>query len=331
MRVLILGGTVFLGRHLVDAALGRGDEVTLFHRGRHPAHRPAEVEQVLGDRDRDLHLMSGQRFDAVVDTCGYLPRHVGQAAAVLDAVHYTFVSSASVYADLATVPVTEDAPLLEPPGPQETRVDGPLYGPQKAGCERALLGVRTEGVLVQRAGLIVGPHDPTDRLTYWATRMRGPGPVLAPDVRHQPVQFIDARDLAAWTLEAAATGTTGVMNAVGPGRQLTFGELLHLAGPAPVEWVDEQVLLDAGVAPWSELPIWLPAHFGMAGLMDLDTSRAQAAGLTVRPVVETLRDIASWAESTRDRVAADYGTRARSAVLTPQREAELLHTVSAAR
>ncbi len=329
MRVLILGGTVFLGRHLVDAALDRGDEVTLFHRGRHAAHRPQEVEELLGDRDRDLHLLAGRDFDAVVDTCGYLPRHVAQAAGTIRAGHYTFVSSASVYAELGVVPVREDAPLLAPPGAQQERVDGPMYGPQKAGCEQALLGTRSD-VLIQRVGLLVGPHDPTDRLTYWAVRMRRPGPVLAPAAQDQPVQVIDVRDLAAWTLHAAASGTTGVMNASSPLRQITFERLLRLAGPAEVAWFDEQVLLDVGVTPWTELPLWLPERYGMSGLMALDTRRARAAGLRTRPIEQTLADTAAWADIDHVRVVADYGTRARSAVLTAQREAALLAELSPA-
>ncbi len=323
VRVLVIGGTVFLGRAVVDAALERGHEVTLFHRGRHPAHRPDEVEEVLGDRAADLGPVAGRHFDAVVDTCGYLPRTVGHAASSLRTDHYTFVSSASVYADLATAPVTEANRLHEPPGPEQTAVDGQWYGPQKAGCERALAAARTGPSLVQRVGLIVGPHDPTDRLTYWVTRMRRPGPVLAPDVPDQPVQFVDVRDLAAWTLDAAAAGTTGTMNVNGP-RGLTFGRLLASCGAAEIAWTGEDLLLEQGVAPWTELPLWVPKRFGMPGLSDMDTGRAQAAGLRTRPVAETIAAIAAWAEGDEVRVEADYGTRARSAVLTPEREAELL-------
>jgi 2'-hydroxyisoflavone reductase len=320
MKVLVIGGTVFLGRHVTDAALERGHEVTLFHRGRHAAHRPGDVEEVLGDRDHDLGLLAGRHFDAVVDTCGYLPASVRSAAAQLRADHYTFVSTASVYADLTTVPVTEGNRLHGAPGPEQTAVDGQWYGPQKVGCEQALAATRRGPTLVQRPGLIVGPHDPTDRFTYWVTRMRRPGPVLAPAVQQQ-VQFIDARDLAAWTLDAAAAGTTGTMNANGP--RLAFAGLLAACGDAEIAWTDEDVLLDAGVAPWTELPLWVPERFGAPGLLDMDTGRARAAGLRTRPVADTIADTAAWAGS-GVRVAADYGTRARSGVLTPEREAELL-------
>lgn len=325
MRVLILGGTVFLGRHLVDAALDRGDQVTLFHRGRHPAHRAADVTEIHGDRASALDLLTGRHFEAVVDTCGYLPRDVRKSATLLSADHYTFISSASVYAPTTVVPLTEDSELVEPPDPAVTDTAGELYGPQKVGCERALSDVRD--ALVLRAGLIVGPHDPTDRFTYWATRMRRPGPVLAPDVSDQLVQFIDARDLARWVMGAAAGGVSGAMNVNGPRRRMTFGSFLRAPGDASVRWVAEDVLLAAGVQPWSELPLWLPERFGVPGMMDLDVSRAERAGLTTRPVAETLRDTAEWGERNPIRVRADYGTRARSTVLTAERETALLHVL----
>lgn len=323
VKVLILGGTVFLGRHLVDAALARGWQVTLFHRGRHSAHRPRDVEELLGDRDSDLRLLSGRRFDAVIDTCGYLPRHVEASARTVDAGHYTFISSASVYARLSEVPVLEGAALHTPPESTEGRLDGPWYGPQKAGCELSVQRSR-DGVLVQRVGLLVGPHDPTDRLTYWAMRPRRPGPILAPAVPDQRVQMIDVRDLSEWTLDAAQAGVTGVMNVSGPRATHTFEQLLLRAGASEVAWVDEQALLDAGVAPWTELPMWLPARYGMSGLMDLEVARAEAAGLRTRPLEATIADTAAWAADDDSRVIADYGTRARSTVLTAERESDLL-------
>lgn len=333
MRVLIIGGTAFLGRHVVDAALDRGDEVTVFHRGLHPAPRPAEVTEVLGDRTVDLTPLVGRRFDAVIDTCGYLPADVGRSASEIDAEQYVFVSTASVYADDVTVPVTEDQPTLEPPGPAVTDVHGELYGPQKVGCERALRETRAGSALILRAGLLVGPYDPTDRLTYWAMRFRRPGPVLAPDVRDHPVQWLDARDLARWSIDAAEAGLVGTMNAAGPGRALTFGGLVELASdlaedsglPRPdIRWVAEQTLLDAGVQPWTELPMWVPTAWNAPGVFDLDVRRIEAAGLTTRPLRDTLRDLVAWASTDSVRVEADYGTRARSLVLTPERERELL-------
>lgn len=328
MRVLVLGGTVFLGRHVVDAALARGDEVTILHRGRHPAHRPGEVTEVLGDRSAGFAAVAGRRFDAVVDTCGYRAADVARSTREIDAAHYGFVSSASVYADTATVPLTEEAPVSEPPGPDVTDVHGDLYGPQKAGAEREVRRARADSALIVRAGLLVGPHDPTDRFTYWASRFTRPGPVLAPAIADRPVQVLDARDLADWMLAAAAAGVVGTMNAAGR-RGTTFGQLLRrcaeVAGStAEVRWVDEQRLLDAGVQPWTELPLWLPAAWDAAGLMDLAVDRAFAAGLVTRALDDTVRDTVAWAAADSARATADYGTRARSLVLTPERETELL-------
>lgn len=329
MRLLVLGGTVFLGRAVVDAAVARGHDVTVFHRGRHPAPRPADVTEVLGDRTAGFAALAGRTFDAVVDTCGYLPADVDRSARGIDAGHYGFVSSASVYADLTTVPVTEESAVLEPPGPAVTDVHGEFYGPQKAGCERALRDVRGGSALVVRAGLLVGPHDPTDRFTYWATRFGSPGPVLAPAIADHPVQFLDARDLADWMVRAAEDGVTGTMNASGPRRALTFGELLYRAAaaagvPRPdVRWVGEQALIDAGVQPWTELPLWVPTAWDAPGVLDMTVDRAVAAGLTARPLADTLRDVVAWAAA-GERVSADDGTRASSRVLSAAREAELL-------
>lgn len=330
MELLVLGGTVFLGRHVVDAALARGHDVTIFHRGRHPAPRAADVTEVLGDRAVGFEALAGRRFDVVVDTCGYLPADVARSAEAIDAASYVYVSSASVYADNTTVPVTEDTAVLQPPGPEVTDVHGELYGPQKSGCEQVLRARRGGSALIVRAGLLVGPFDPTDRLTYWVTRFRRPGPVLAPAVQDHPVQFVDARDLADWMVRAASAGVVGTMNATGPRRTLTFEELLRraaeLAGvPRPdIRWVAEQTLLDAGVQPWSELPLWVPSAWNAPGVLDLDVSRAVAAGLSTRPLDATLTDTAAWAAGDRHRVTADYGTRASSRVLTAQRETELL-------
>jgi 2'-hydroxyisoflavone reductase len=184
--------------------------------------------------------------------------------------------------------------------------------------------VRPRNSLILRSGLLVGPFDPSDRFTYWAVRMREPGPVLAPAVPTQPVQFIDARDFAEWTMAAAERAVTGVMNVNGPRGSWTFGELLKAAGDAEIRWVDESVLLDAGVQPWMELPLWLPDTFAALGMLDMDVDRAEAAGLTTRPVAETLRDTVAWAADRTAGFAADYGTRATSKVMTRKRETELL-------
>lgn len=328
MRVLIIGGTVFLGRHVVDAAVEAGHHVTLFHRGRHPSHRPHDVREVHGDRGRGLEGLAGERFDVVVDTCAYHAAHVHAAVEALRGFdHYTLVSSGSVYADLSG-PVDEstalhEAQLEERPGPDEGG-----YGPLKVACEQeARRKVGRSRLLVQRAGVIVGPHDVAQRFTYWARRFRERDEVLVPDCRAQPLQYIDVRDMAAWTVLAFEQGVVGTMNVVGPRGQHTFGDLLD----ACIEAVDdggdatyakEDFLLDHDVAPWSDLPMWLPARLGMGGLLQMDASLCLQAGLVPRPLATTARD--SLVDLSEPAVPIDFGTRAAGAGLSEEREDELL-------
>lgn len=324
MRVLVLGGTVFVGRHVVDAALLAGHEVTILHRGTHPAPRPDAVEELLADRDGGLRVLDGREFDTVVDTCGYLPRHVREAAEALvgQVGHYTFVSSANAYPDRPLrVPVREGDPEQVPLGEDVTEVTDLTYGPLKVACERAVQAALPGRVLIQRAGIIVGTHDPTDRFTYWARRLLNqPGPVLVPDVPDQPVQVIDVRDLAAWTVTAAVAGVTGVFNAVRPEGSLTFAGLVAAAAglvahpPEPV-WVAERFLLDHGISPWSQIPLWVNSADEPPGLMMLDSTRAERAGLTFRAIAQTLEDTAAWDV---ERPHPSPGA------LTPEREAQLL-------
>jgi nucleoside-diphosphate-sugar epimerase len=298
VKLLVLGGTAFLGRHTVDAALERGDEVTIFTRGRTNPELFPEVEHLVGDRDGDLGALAGRRWDGVVDTSGYVPRVMRQSAELLrDAVgRYVFVSSISVYAGFAT-PVDEGSPLapLEDPANEDVEAE---YGALKAACERVVDEVFGERGASVRAGLIVGPHDPTDRFTYWPRRLAAGGDVLAPGDPDAPVQFIDARDLAAWLVRLAAEGPGGVFNATGPAEPLTLGALLERAiaavgSDARLVWADEQRILDADVQPWMELPLWVPGA-ASAGFMRADTRRALAAGLRFRPAEETVLDTLAW-------------------------------------
>jgi 2'-hydroxyisoflavone reductase len=325
MRVLVLGGTVFVGRHVVEAALARGDEVTVFHRGLHGADLFPEVERIAGDRDGGLTGLDGCEWDAVVDTSGYFPRQVRAAAETLAGRigHYVFVSSGSVYADHSRGGTTEDAPVNEvPAGADEDRSSPELYGGFKAASERALEEVLPGRLLSVRAGVIVGPYDPTNRFTYWVTRLARGGEVLAPEPRNQPVQLVDARDLATWILGSAERGVTGVLNATGPERPLTLGETLErireAVGPrAELAWADERFLVDAGVEPFTDLPFWLAPSVDpdWAFFFGMDTSRARAAGLSFRPLEDTARDTLAWAE--REAPPARAG-------LSPERERELL-------
>jgi 2'-hydroxyisoflavone reductase len=319
MRVLILGGTLFLGRHLVEAALDRGDEVTLFNRGRTNPELFPEIERLRGDRDTgDLAALRGRTWDAVVDTSGYLPRIVRAAAELLDdsVDHYTFISSGSAY-DHVGRPVDESFPTGELP--EESEDVERYYGPLKALCERAAEDALPGRVLTVRAGLIVGPYDPTGRFTYWVSRIARGGDVLAPEPRDQRVQFIHARDLADWILNRAEHRLTGVFNVTGPEHELTMEQLLEeinqgTEGNARLRWLDESFLLEHGVEAWSDLPLWLAptSNPELAQFLAMDIRKALATGLRFRPLAETIRDTLEKAKTTPD------------AGLDPARERELL-------
>jgi 2'-hydroxyisoflavone reductase len=293
MRILVLGGTQFLGRHTVDAALARGHDVTMFNRGQTRPELFPEVEKLRGDRDGNLDALRGREFDAVVDTSGYVPRIVRETIEALGNVgHYTFVSSISVYADLSTPP-TESSPVAELEEPTEEWREA--YGPLKADCED-VVRERFADAFIPRPGLIVGPWDPTGRFTYWPQRFADGGRVLAPAPPDADAQVIDARDLADWFVRAAESGLAGTYNAVG--RPIPRTELLdtcqRVAGvDAEVVWVDGEFLADQEIGKWMELPLWLidPAF---AGMLSVDPASAFAAGLEPRPLEKTVRDTLDW-------------------------------------
>lgn len=321
MRLLFLGGTIFVGRHLVDAALARGHTVTLFHRGKHPTHRPDDLEEIHGDRDGDLQRLAGRRWDAAIDTSGYVPRVVEASASLLAAAvaRYLFVSTLSVYADLSEPGRIEDAPLEEVPTTEEVTAE--TYGGLKVGCERAVQRIFGEKALVIRPGLIVGPHDQSDRFTYWVTRVATGGEVLAAAPAERAVQVIDARDLAAWAVRMIEADGAGVFNAVGPAEPLPMARLLgecrSVSGSdAHITWVDPAFLLDEGVTPWTELPLWAPPEDEFDGLGRTSNARAVRAGLTFRPLAATIADVLAW-HSSRGPVPLEAG-------LSREREQELL-------
>jgi 2'-hydroxyisoflavone reductase len=303
VRLLVLGGTRFLGRHVAELAVARGDDVALFTRGRTNPGLVAGAEHLVGDRDGGLHALRGRRFDAVVDTSGYVPRTVSQSAQLLAPAvdRYVFVSSASVYADPSRPGLHEGSPVAELTEPGSEDV-GAHYGALKALCEREVLGALPDRSVAVRAGLIVGPHDPTGRFTWWVARLDRGGEVLAPEPPDQPVQFVDVRDLAAWILRLAdGGGEPGVYNAVGPAEPLTMAGMLDtiraaIGSDAHLVWVPERVLDDAGVGMWMDLPLWLAPGLdpGHAGFLSVDASRARAAGLTFRPLADTARDTLAW-------------------------------------
>jgi 2'-hydroxyisoflavone reductase len=298
MRLLVLGGTKFLGRAVSEAALAAGHELTLANRGRTNPELFPDAERVQVDLAGDLGPLAGRRWDAAVDLDPtQLPRLTRRRAEALAVEHYVFVSTISVYADPSR-PVGEGSPLLEPPEPEPEAFDAEHYGGLKVGSERAVQDVLGERCAIVRPGLIIGPHDPTDRFTYWPRRLAEGGDVLAPGDPDAPLQLVDARDLGAWLVQVAAERIAGVFNATGPAEPLTLGETLArvaaaVGGDVRLVWTDEQPILDAGVQPWMELPLWLPGT-DADGLMRADISRAMAAGLRFRPLAETARDTLGW-------------------------------------
>ena len=319
MKLLVLGGTKFLGRAIVEDALARGHEVTLFNRGETNPDLFAEAEKLRGDSDGDLAALEGRSWDAIVDPSAYVP-HVVRASAELlaDAVeHYVFVSSISVYAEQSGLN-TEESPLGEigdwPVDELVLGEGGGNYGPLKALCEEVVAEVFPGRSSNVRAGLLVGAHDPTGRFTYWPHRVSRGGEVLAPGPPERKVQFVDVRDVARWMLDLAERRGAGTFNATHPGRP--WGELLETArevsrSDASFTWVPDAFLAEHDVGEWMELPMWLrdPEWVGMHMA---DVSRAIAAGLSFRPLEETVREAVELAEPTEE------------AGLSPEREAELL-------
>lgn len=291
MKLLVLGGTVFLGRHVVAAALASGHDVTIFHRGTSAA--PTRVEALHGDRDGDVSALAKRSFDAVIDCSGYTPaqmRRTGEALAGRVG-HYLFVSTRSVYRSFPPgVDVGDGAPLLD---------SGDGYGASKASSEEALEAVMPGRVTIVRPGLLVGPFDPTGRFTYWPLRVHRGGDVLAPGRPDRQVQFIDARDLAGWCVALVEGTPSGIYDVVG--RSQTMAALLQVAhrtigGDVRLHWVADDVLLAVGVVPWTEMPLWIPeSDLAFGGLMDGNDRRATDAGLQVRAVADTIRDTLHWA------------------------------------
>jgi 2'-hydroxyisoflavone reductase len=314
MRLLVLGGTAFVGRHFVAAAIDGGHDVTLFTRGLTNAGLFPQAEHVQGDRDGDLAELEGRRFDAAIDVCGYLPRVVRASAELLAPVveRYLFVSSISVYDDAPRL--SEDSPVQQPPEPASEDIQA-HYGALKAACETEVERALPGRTLVVRPGLVAGAHDYTGRFGYWPRRIAAGGEVLAPGSPEARVWVIDARDLGEWMLRMVEAQATGVFNAVGPPAPLRFGGLLEecrtIAGSdAELTWVDEAFLDARDVQPWTELPLWLPAADPHP---EMDISRALGVGLTFRPIADTIRA-----------VLADDEPPTGNAGLDPDRERTLL-------
>jgi 2'-hydroxyisoflavone reductase len=336
MKLLIIGGTIFLGRHLVEAAQARGHEVTIFNRGQHNPELFPEVEKLHGDRIVSLDALRGRRWDAVIDTCGYVPKAVRASAELLaDAVeHYTFISSVSAYAEMPREGFDESAPVgtitLEQLEEAEAVVYGDrpnaksygdAYGPLKALCEQAAAAAMPGRTLNIRAGLIVGADDYMDRFPYWVLRVARGGEMLAPGPPERRVRVIDVRDLADWNVRMAENRLAGTFNATGAEDGLTFGMMLDeckavSASDAGFIWTSEEFLEEQNVEPWSELPLWMPTEY--SGVFEARNDKAIAAGLTFRPLADTISQVLQWSRAR----PANHEWRAG---LKPEREQELLH------
>jgi nucleoside-diphosphate-sugar epimerase len=335
LTILILGGTGFTGPFQVKYALARGHKVTVFNRGKtHPGELPEGVEQLIGDRNGQLDALKGRKWDVVIDNPTTLPKWVRDAAEILkgNVDRYVFISTISVYADTTKPGMDETAPLAKYDGAdamKETRdtvvaSKFTLYGPLKALSEREVEKWFPGKSLIIRPGLIVGPGDQTDRFTYWPVRIDRGGEVLAPGDPSDPVQFIDARDLAEWTIRMAEQGTTGIYNATGPATPLTVGGMLEgiknaLGSKAKFTWIPADFLEKSKVEPWSDMPVWVPPAGEDGGLGQISIRRALEKGLTFRSLAVTARDTLAWFKTLpkerQEKLLAG---------ISPEREAEVL-------
>jgi 2'-hydroxyisoflavone reductase len=334
LRILILGGTGFIGPFQVKYALERGHQVTVFNRGKtHPAELPKEVEQLIGDRNGQLDALKNRKWDVAIDNPTSVPVWVGDVAQVLkgNIDRYVFISTISVYADASKANISEDAPLAPYTGadPMKESRDSiiaskfQLYGPLKALSEKEAEKWFPKQTLIIRPGLIVGPRDETDRFTYWPVRIDRGGEVMAPGDPSDPVQFIDGRDLAEWVIRMVETRETGVYNATGPAKTLGVGAMLEGIktannSKANFTWVNTDFLEEQKVAPWSDMPVWVPPRGEAAGMGRINIQWAVGKGLTFRPLEVTARDTLAWFKSQppeRQKLKAG---------ITAEREAEVL-------
>jgi 2'-hydroxyisoflavone reductase len=338
LKILILGGTSFLGPATIDAALARGHQVTMFNRGRTRPELYPQVAKLHGDRDpskdNGLKELEDGAWDVAIDNSGYYPRHVKASAALLSTrcKHYVYISSVSAYAEPNPVRGDEDAPLatMPDPGVEEMGKDFENFGPLKALCEKAAQDAMPGRTTVVRPGYIVGPDDPTGRFTYWPARFGRGGKVVVPGSPDDPVQIIDVRDLGQWLVKLAEDGTMGVFTATGPAEPLKWGDLINAcieasgADPKPrAVWVNSDAVIKAGAL--GQYPIWLAPVGHYAGFHSWSNARAIKAGLGFRPVADTVRDTLAWH---RGQEKIENG-RTRLAAPSSETEAKVLETFKA--
>ncbi|HEX4824615.1 MAG TPA: NAD-dependent epimerase/dehydratase family protein [Candidatus Polarisedimenticolaceae bacterium] len=322
MKILILGGTSFLGPQIVEAAQARGHVITLFNRGKTNPGLFPDVEKLHGDRNGDLKSLEGRQWDSVVDTSGFVPRLVTLSASLLapSVKQYVFISTISVFAENLKPGTAENGPLATMP--DETSEDvQKYYGALKALSEKAADKAMSGRACNIRPGLIVGPGDKSDRYTYWPVRLARGGEVLAPGDGSDPVQFVDVRDLGAWVILAVEKNLNGTYNATGPEKKLTMKKFLEetkkgVGGDPKLTWVPADFLEKKEVAPWSDMPVWVP---GDAGFTQIDCKRAIAAGLSFRSPSATAKDTRAWF-----RTLPEDRRGKLSAGITAEKEAEIL-------
>lgn len=305
MNILIIGGGVFVGRALVEAALDQGHQVTTFSRGNSPLPRATEIESIIGDRNQDLSRLAGRKWDAVIDTCAYRPEEVASLFQAIGAAagHYTLISSISAYADPAQLGLAETDALAAPlpePGPEITAKN---YGPLKAEAEFAAAAFAQ--ALIIRPGIIAGPYDPTDRITYWVNLIAQQSRILVPTgLPTAPIQLIDVGDLAIWIIAQIERRATGAYNAIGPRAPITMGQMLTVIaeGMGKTVTIEERTpesLIALGADPQTDFPLHIPVESEQRGLFQARGQKAWASGLVNRPVSDTARDIATWFNQNR--------------------------------
>ncbi|AIZ46309.1 NAD-dependent epimerase [Deinococcus radiopugnans] len=315
MNILILGGTQFVGRHIVEAFVDSGHAVTVLTRGKSKDELPEAVERLQGDRNEGkagLRALTGREWDACVDVSGYTPRQVRASAEELrgHVGRYVFVSTVSVYAEPERHPVREDDPLSPPAAEDVTEVSGQTYGPLKVTCENIVRELYGDHCTVLRPQIVAGPFDHTARYPYWVDRAARGGQVLAPGDGSDFLQVIDARDLARFTVKVVEDGIDGVFNLAGP--RISWADFMTLLGVSEPVWVDAKTLETNGLG-FKELPVYIPAGGEQGGLMDVDNTRAVTAGLTLSDPAVTAQETREWSKN----ADLEYA-------LTPEREREIL-------
>lgn len=335
MKVLILEGTRFLGKALVEEGLKRGHEITLFNRGNNKEDF-SEVEQLIGDRDSDVSQLKNKKWDVVMDTCGFAPHQINKIATVLgDRIeHYTYISSISVYKDWIPLNIAEDYQLQSmPPDRLKDVEEGKIsyyehYGALKVLCEAEAEKYWPVRVLNIRAGHLVGPFDYTDRLPYWVQRVAEGGKIVVPGRPDRSIQVIDVKDLATWVFDKAEKRKAGTYNVTGPDYELTMEELLNTCkavtnSDAEFVWIDEQFVVDHQITPWTDMPFWIPEQFPLEGENEpwkgsfrISIKKAIDAGLSFRLLEDTIHDVYQWEKTRQD--------SERKAGISREKEQELL-------